>query len=368
MFTVLKGIWLKIAVIIGVLVPGLFAGHAFAQNITSGFGPYMTYSSKKAKSVTVAYFTGKKEKFNLKIHDGKIVFVKKENKVKFHAFPVKVEPSKNYQFTIESLIPQFHGKQSCLSMFPADKFRFAVFGDTAESLNDFSKMSETVKQFAPNFFIIPGNLTKDSYNFDEWQKFFTAGEKLFKGCVFMPVVGVKDYYGQIWEKLFDVSNKRFPFYSYELPYATVIVLNTGMYLEKDSAQYIWLVEELKTAKSKWKIVVFHHAPFSTTAKKNDKSMPQIHATLIPLLEQYKVDLVINGMDNLYERSVKNGILYITGGSVSPITDTPGSDNPYRQFEYHAKNVFTLFDVASDSITVTAHTLQNETVDTFQLKK
>ena len=52
---------LKITVFVCFMVSGVFGGIAFAQNVTSGFGPYMTFASKLAKNVTVSYYTKKKE-------------------------------------------------------------------------------------------------------------------------------------------------------------------------------------------------------------------------------------------------------------------------------------------------------------------
>jgi hypothetical protein len=346
----------------------IIAVPSFAQYPLSFFGPYFTFSDKKVKKITVSYYTKKKEKINLKVKNGKLSFVKKEKKGKFHNFTLKAEPGKQYTFSVESMNPEMNGRPGAVTIPSQDGFKFAAFGNTANALPNFEKMCSVVNNYQPSFFVHTGNLTADSMSFDEWQKFFNYGSKIFSSAAFLPVVGGHDFYSALWEKLFDVSNKRYPFYSYELPYCTLIVLNSGMYLGKDSTQYIWLVEELKKAQGKWKIVVFHHAPFSTTQNKYNPQLPSLNNTLIPLLESYHVDLVLNGMDNLYEHSVKNGITYITCGGANEIPDTPGSDNPYRQKVFYAKGSFVIFDVRKDTLSVSAYDIQNQPVETIQLKK
>jgi hypothetical protein len=341
---------------------------SFAQNPLSFFGPYFTLSDKKAKKLTASYYTKKKEKCNLKVNDGKLSYVKKEKKGKFHNFTLKTEPGKKYNLTVESMNPEMNGHKGILTIPAQAGFKFAAFGNTINAYPEFEKMCSIVNNHQPSFFVHTGNMTPDSMSMSEWQKFFNYGSKLFSSTVFLPVVGGLDFYSTLWEKLFDVSNKRFPFYSYELPSCTLIVLNSGMYTGKDSTQYIWLVEELKKAQGKWKIVIFHHAPFSTTQNKNNPILAGINNNLIPLLETYKVDLVINGMDNLYEHSLKNGVTYITAGGASEIPDTPGGENPYRQKVFYAASSFVIFDVKPETITISAYDIQNQPVESFQLKK
>ena len=64
----------------------------------------------------------------------------------------------------------------------------------------------------------------------------------------------------------------------------------------------------------------HNPPY--TATERDNAVDQaLRATLVPLFEQYGVDVVFSGDDHFYRHSLRNGIHYIiTGGGGAPLHD------------------------------------------------
>lgn len=101
------------------------------------------------------------------------------------------------------------------------------------------------------------------------------------------------------------------FYSYNYGNTHFISLDSygiesSMYHLWDSLgpQYLWLEQDLKNDKSMWKIVYFHHPPFTMGSHNSDTEMDLVYIrrNLAHLLEKYGVDLVINGHSHLYERS------------------------------------------------------------------
>lgn len=83
-------------------------------------------------------------------------------------------------------------------------------------------------------------------------------------------------------------------------------LDEGLYRLSDSRskQYQWLVEDLKANKLPWVIVYFHHPPYSSLSHISDaeQELLDIRRGLVPVFDQYKVDLVLNGHSHVYERS------------------------------------------------------------------
>jgi hypothetical protein len=95
-----------------------------------------------------------------------------------------------------------------------------------------------------------------------------------------------------------------------------------------SAQYTWLENDLANTDKLWKIVFFHWPPYSTGPHGSYKS---VRYALGPLFAQYGVDLVFNGHDHDYERSIAGGTVYIvTGGGGAPLYDQVSS-NPYSVY-------------------------------------
>jgi hypothetical protein len=101
------------------------------------------------------------------------------------------------------------------------------------------------------------------------------------------------------------------FYSYNYANAHFISLDSygiesGMYHLWDSLgpQYQWLEQDLQQDHSMWKIVYFHHPPFTMGTHNSDteSDLVLIRQNIARLLEKYGVDLVINGHSHNYERS------------------------------------------------------------------
>ena len=90
----------------------------------------------------------------------------------------------------------------------------------------------------------------------------------------------------------------------------------------------WLRADLAQTKQPWKIVAFHHPAYSTGSHGSDA---RVQSRLIPIFEAYGVQLVLNGHDHNYQRSLplragqvtttaEGGVVYIvTGAGESAIT-------------------------------------------------
>src|SRR6185436_2948242 len=91
------------------------------------------------------------------------------------------------------------------------------------------------------------------------------------------------------------------------------------------AQIAWLQADLAATTREWKVFFFHRPPYSTGAEHG--SDLTIRNTFGPIFEQYGVQLVLNGHDHDYERTVPirtsadpslQAVTYIvTGGGGAP---------------------------------------------------
>lgn len=101
------------------------------------------------------------------------------------------------------------------------------------------------------------------------------------------------------------------FYAYD--YANIHFISLDSYgrvgedrsmFSKNSQQMKWLESDLKANKQKWTIVYWHHPPYTMASRNSDKEvdLKTIREEVLPLLDKYKVDLVLNGHSHVYERS------------------------------------------------------------------
>jgi hypothetical protein len=105
--------------------------------------------------------------------------------------------------------------------------------------------------------------------------------------------------------------------SYEIP------ANLGY---SGGTQTAWLNDRLSYLRGQadvdFIVVFFHHCAYSTT--NNHASEGGVRAQWVPLFDQFKVDLVINGHNHIYERadSLRGGVSKVTpiGSTTHPETD------------------------------------------------
>jgi predicted phosphodiesterase len=91
-------------------------------------------------------------------------------------------------------------------------------------------------------------------------------------------------------------------------------------VSSDDDMLDWLRQDLQASDAPWKIAYFHHTPYSSGHRQNELMREHV----LPLLDQYGVDLVLAGHEHHYERTIpirggcpatgpRDGITYIVAG-------------------------------------------------------
>ena len=344
------------------------AGYA-QEDVVESFGPIVTFSTKKAQNLTVNFYTRIAEKCALQVTTRfKSYPVADEAETSYHQIKLDVSKLDFLTYTIAGSSQKLTKVVGRISLPLMKGYKFAIYGNTAGSAEMNRKICSQMVWFTPVFLIHTGNIVKNPQSYSDWMGYFDSAETIMPYTAFMPVVGLADFYGPFWTKIFDVSNKRYSFYSYELPYLKVIVVNSCIYIAKDSAQYQWLEAELQEEMTRWKVVVFHHSPYSTVINGPDANLEAIKELVIPLLEKYKVNAVFYGQDSYYERSERNGIVYFSSPGCAYNLAQPGSGNPYRKKVVAGKNTFIIGDVSGSLLTFRAYDADNKVLDEAFLRR
>lgn len=77
------------------------------------------------------------------------------------------------------------------------------------------------------------------------------------------------------------------------------------------AQTRWLRSALKSSTARWKVVAFHHPPYTCGGH---SGLDSIVRRWVPLFERFDVDLVLSGHDHNYQRFAKRrGVTYVVNG-------------------------------------------------------
>lgn len=110
----------------------------------------------------------------------------------------------------------------------------------------------------------------------------------------------------------------------------------------------WLVSDLQQTTSEWIIAYWHHPPYTKGSHDSDNPMfidgecEDMRENILPILEQYGVDLVLNGHSHSYERSFLIDSHYGTSGTLTQqmIKDNGSGGNlddcPYQKETTYSK--------------------------------
>ena len=247
-------------------------------------------------------------------------------------------------------VPNTNSGDSSLSDTPwsDDTFCFIAYGDTrAESPGNVSPIHEELVglylQHDPELILHTGDLV---YHGGEWYQYYDFNESIQLiwdyDVPFYTAAGNHEMYTDDW-----VNDPTFTNYTAYVDYSDVaaacggtelyysfdangvhfIFLNTehdwnGDDYECSSDQMTWLEGELdSTEEDDFVVVVFHRPPYSIRYNRPDRwaQAASIREEFHTLFVTHDVDIVFNGHDHLYYRTVRDGIYYVvTGGGGAPL--------------------------------------------------
>jgi hypothetical protein len=247
--------------------------------------------------------------------------------------------------------------------FPCDGFTFTAFGDQGVSTAALAE-NGVVAQQNPAFHLLAGDIayadpsghgypigsvpdgSHDVFDPKVWDAYFKQIEPVASKVPWMVATGNHDmealysadgYGGQVARFDFPGSGPRGCPTAYSFIYGNVGVIsldandvsfeipaNLGY---SDGGQTAWLRRRLAFLRVQpdvdFVVVFFHHCAYSTTSA--HASEGGVRAEWVPLFDRYKVDLVINGHNHVYERTdaLRGGVVVTEvpiGATVRPDTD------------------------------------------------
>ncbi len=253
----------------------------------------------------------------------------------------------------------------------SNELRMVVVGDSGTaSVNQYAVLAQMLR-WKPELLLHTGDIAYNSGTTEEFiTNHFVPYQALLAEVPMYGSIGNHDYSTENaapYESLFELPKKASgteQYYSFNYDDIHIVSLNTNLPYTEGSEMYTWLEDDLADAQGKrWTIVFFHQPPYSSG---DHGSTVDMQTTIVPLFEQYGVDVVFNGHDHNYERNaVVNGVRYIVtgGGGSENLYEQSNIDlNPYSEY-FNAIYHFLGVTISNDSIKIRAINSQGEIFDT-----
>jgi len=240
-----------------------------------------------------------------------------------------------------------------------------IYGDSRTGHQIHQKIINEIIKTKPAIVFHTGDLAEDGLNPAQWDTFNEIVSDLVKITQFYPALGNHENNSPLYFDNFVLPNNE-RWYSVEKDNLYFIVLDSNSDCSIGSEQYLWLENNLQNINKniKFIIAIFHHPSFSTGP--HDEDEKGLRQTIVPLFEQYGVDIVFNGHDHDYEMSLYNNIYYIvTGGGGAPLYDQART-SPYSQLFikiYH----FCKLSLVNNQLIIEVYDIDSNLIDKFMIK-
>lgn len=243
-----------------------------------------------------------------------------------------------------------------------------VYGDSRSGHSIHKAIVQAIIKTKPSAVFHTGDLVNDGSSSADWATFNSITSELVESAPFYPALGNhdlprnRDLPPQLFLDNFDLPNNE-RWYSVEVDGLHFIVLDSNADLIAGSEQYEWLENELQQVADEFAAVVFHHPVLATGPHGDELDLSPI---LVPLFEEYDVELVLNGHHHNYERFFKDGLYYLViGGGGAPLYRQEES-SPYSQVFKSAYH-FCALTVSDDEVTIQAFDLDLNLIDQFSIE-
>ncbi len=283
-----------------------------------------------------------------------------------------------------------------LATAPAERaaapFRFVVSGDSRNEPQVFAEVEQRMQGEAPDFQIFTGDAVGYGKSQNDWDAFFEARAGSFHvedALARIPLMAVNgnhealalNYFAQ-----FAFPEQESPgesagsageeWYAFDYGNAHFAMLNdTAAGQDAIDKQAEWLRQDLAKvdrAKTPWIFAVHHKPLYTCSAHSPDTATRKAWE---PIYDQYKVDVVLNGHNHCYERSVPiragraadNGTIYVTaGGAGAPLY--PTANNCPLEKTTESTRGYVVIDIDGKKLDYKAVRLDGSEIEKFELAK
>ena len=270
---------------------------------------------------------------------------------------------------------------------PTDNFSFLYFGDPQVGLkSDWPRVIRQAYQTSPDcrFMLYAGDIINKGGRDIEWDEWFKAGSYLFASVPQVLTPGNHDYNkkeidphwkGQFSQPLNGPDGLKGTCFFIDYPNLRLISIDSAADSELENeegialkSQKAWLDSVLRTNTQNW-VILTTHLPFYSTKASRDNIKLRKHFQ--PILEKYKVDLVLTGHDHSYGRGrssdnhgIAPSIVYVVSVSGSKLY--PVENKPWMERKGENVQLFQVISIRQNTLDYKSFTADGSLFDEFSL--
>ncbi len=253
----------------------------------------------------------------------------------------------------------------------SDSAHFVAWGDSRTNIDERKKIVEAVSSINYDFSVFDGDLVDAGRETLQWYQWLSDFGPAIQNNPFMPVLGNHEKNHSNYYKVFALPGRE-EFYSFNYGPVHFAALHTCVedYGGSLDEQAEWLRNDLDAHSDyPWTIIVQHRPPYSSSARYHTGDTEDLLTTLVPIYEEYNVDMVIAGHDHWYERLEVNNVSYVVAGSAgaplySIIPSYVLNETIYVESVYHA----IYLEAYENQLAFHAFRGDHSTIDKFYINK
>jgi hypothetical protein len=257
---------------------------------------------------------------------------------------------------------------------PADNAIFAIIGDFGSDNEDEQAVADLVKGWNPDFIATVGDNDYDGPGTIDTDigKYYASYIGSYKGSHgsgsptnrFWPAAGNHDWDLNDLEEYTDYftlpGNERY--YEKQLGLVHLFMVDSDERepdgITADSKQAMWLKNALAASKACYKLVLFHHAPY--TSGNGNGPTPELGWPY----KEWGATIVITGHEHVYERLEVNGLPYLINGLGGDSSYSFGKTVAESKFRYNAEHGAMKVLVTKTGITYEFYAASNKKIESF----
>ena len=252
-------------------------------------------------------------------------------------------------------------------------FRAVVWGDNRTDVRTCEAVAKLIASQSPDVVVNVGDVVTNGDVYSQWGREYFIPIKHFASSV-PSYIAIGNYeVDSHWFDDFVAQPGNEHWFAFNYGNSRFIILDLNRLYYPGREQYDWLVEELNSRdfrNADFRFVFCHHPPYSEQwDSPGYTGEAGVRAFLVPLFEEYGVDIVFSGHTHDYERGKRvlesgHEIYYIiTGGGGSALDRFVTKDWDVIQLHLSVYHCVTL-DIDGDVLDFRAIGLDGEIIDSF----